>query len=40
MAKSKTPKKTVKSPQELTKEIQKGWENHNKKEKENGMVRE
>tara|TARA_B100000424_G_C22698588_1_gene381217 strand:+ start:90 stop:212 length:123 start_codon:yes stop_codon:yes gene_type:complete len=40
MAKSKTPKKTVKSPKDLTKEIQKIWEQHKKKEKEDELVRE
>lgn len=39
MAKSKTPKKTVKSTQELTKEIKKIWEQHKKKEKEDELVR-
>jgi len=40
MPKSKTPKKGFKSSNDVTKEIKKVWEEHNKKEKENGMVRE
>ena len=40
MPKSKTPKKGFKSSNDVTKEIKKVWEEHKKKEKENGMVRE
>ena len=40
MPKNKTPKKGFKSANDVTKEIEKIWKEHNKKEKENGMVRE
>ena len=40
MPKNKTPKKGFKSSNDVTKEIEKIWKEHNKKEKENGMVRE
>jgi len=40
MPKNKTPKKIFKSSDEVTKEINKVWDKHNKRRKEDGMVRE
>tara|TARA_Y100001951_G_C11155301_1_gene191578 strand:+ start:118 stop:240 length:123 start_codon:yes stop_codon:yes gene_type:complete len=40
MPKNKTPKGGNETPEEITKEIQKVWKQHNKRRNKNGMVRE
>tara|TARA_R100001594_G_scaffold31825_1_gene59230 strand:- start:566 stop:688 length:123 start_codon:yes stop_codon:yes gene_type:complete len=40
MPKNKTPKKKFKSSEDVTKEINKAWDKHNKRRKKDGMVSE